>query len=277
MKNKTTLKLVVCIKQVPMVSELPWDSKSSTLRRDVAEGMMNPACANALEAALQIKRRYGGHISAITMGPPMAAEVLYEAIAIGADSGVLLTDPRMAGGDTYVTSFTLARAIEKVCPDFDLILCGCYTSDSETAQVGPQLAEELDIPGAAYIEQIEIIDRTIRMQRLSDDFIETLEMDLPGLVTVTTAANVPRYPHLEGLETAFDQPNINTLNADDLNLDPTVIGVQGSPTKILNVYSPTAEKKNLMMKGAAKKIVDELFAEFGDRISGAIGKDLKTH
>jgi electron transfer flavoprotein beta subunit len=277
MKNKTTLKLVVCIKQVPMVSELPWDSKSGTLRRDVAEGMMNPACANALEAALQIKRRYGGHISAITMGPPMAAEVLYEAIAIGADSGVLLTDPRMAGGDTYVTSFTLARAIEKVCPDFDLILCGCYTSDSETAQVGPQLAEELDIPGAAYIEQIEIIDRTIRMQRLSDDFIETLEMDLPGLVTVTTAANVPRYPHLEGLETAFDQPNINTLNADDLNLDPTVIGVQGSPTKILNVHSPTAEKKNLMMKGAAKKIVDELFAEFGDRISGAIGKDLKTH
>lgn len=277
MKKENTLRLVACIKQVPMVSELPWDSKSGTLRRDVAEGMMNPACANALEAALQIKRRYGGHISAITMGPPMAAEVLYEAIAIGADSGVLLTDPRMAGGDTYVTSFTLARAIEKVCPDFDLILCGCYTSDSETAQVGPQLAEELDIPGAAYIEQIEIIDRTIRMQRLSDDFIETLEMDLPGLVTVTTAANVPRYPHLEGLETAFDQPNINTLNADDLNLDPTVIGVQGSPTKILNVYSPTAEKKNLMMKGAAKKIVDKLFAEFGDRISGAIGKDLKTH
>jgi len=277
MKNESSLKLVVCIKQVPMVSELPWDSKSGTLRRDVAEGMMNPACANALESALQIKRRYGAHISAITMGPPMAEEVLYEAIAIGADSGVLLTDARLAGGDTYVTSFTLARAIEKVCPDYDLILCGCYTSDSETAQVGPQLAEELDIPGAAYIEQLEIKDRTLRMQRLSDDFIETLEMDLPGLVTVATAANIPRYPALEGLETAFDRPDIQTLNAADLDLDPKTIGVRGSPTKILNVYSPTAEKKNLIMKGAAKKIVDEIFEKFGDRIGGAIGKDLKTH
>ena len=260
-----------------MVSELPWDPKSGTLRRDVAEGMMNPACANALESALQIKRRYGAHISAITMGPPMAEEVLYEAIAIGADSGILLTDPRLAGGDTYATSFTLARAIEKVCPDYDLILCGCYTSDSETAQVGPQLAEELDIPGAAYIEQLEIKDRTLRMQRLSDDFIETLEMDLPGLVTVATAANIPRYPALEGLETAFDRPDIQTLSAADLDLDPQTIGVLGSPTKILNVYSPTAEKKNLIMKGAAKKIVDEIFEKFGDRIGGAIGKDLKTH
>lgn len=260
-----------------MVSELPWDSKSGTLRRDVAEGMMNPACANALEAALQIKRQYGGHITVITMGPPMAEEVLYEAIAIGADSGILLTDRSMAGADTFVTSFTLARAIEKVCPDFDLILCGCYTSDSETAQVGPQLAEELDIPGAAYVERLDIKDRTVRMQRLSDDFLETLEMDLPGLVTVTTAANVPQYPPLEGLETAFARPAIKILKAEDLNLDPKTIGIQGSPTKILNVYSPTAQKKNLILKGAAKKIVDEIFDKFGDRISGAIGKDLKTH
>jgi electron transfer flavoprotein beta subunit len=277
MKKRSELNLVVCIKQVPMVSELPWDSKSGTLRRDVAEGMMNPACANALESALQIKRRYGAHISAITMGPPMAEEVLYEAIAIGADRGVLLTDARLAGGDTYATSFTLARAIEKVCPDYDLILCGCYTSDSETAQVGPQLAEELDIPGAAYIEELEINGRTLRMQRLSDDFIETLEMDLPGLVTVATAANIPRYPTLEGLETAFDRPDIQTLSAADLDLDPKTIGIRGSPTKILNVYSPTAEKKNLIMKGAAKKIVDEIFEKFSDRIGGAIGKDLKTH
>jgi electron transfer flavoprotein beta subunit len=277
MKKERTLKLVVCIKQVPMVSELPWDSKSGTLRRDVAEGMMNPACANALEEALQIKRRYGGNIVVITMGPRMAEEVLYEATAMGADSGVLLTDQLMAGGDTFVTSYTLARAIEKVCPDFDLVLCGCYTSDSETAQVGPQLAEELDIPGAAYVEQLEIKNRTVRMQRLSDVFIETLEIDLPGVVTITTKANSPRYPNLGGLEAAFAQPDIKILNARDLDLDPKTIGIQGSPTKILNVYSPTAEKKNLIMKGTAKKIVDEIFEKFGDRISGAIGKDLKTH
>ncbi|UCE51721.1 MAG: electron transfer flavoprotein subunit beta/FixA family protein [Desulfobacterales bacterium] len=271
------LKLVVCIKQVPMVSELPWDSKTGTLRRDLAEGMMNPACANALEAAFQIKRRYGGDIITITMGPPMAEEVLYEATAMGADRGVLLTDPYMAGGDTFVTSHTLARAIEKECPDFDLVLCGCHTSDSETAQVGPQLAEELDIPGVAYVEQLEINNRTVRMQRLSDNFFETLEMDLPGLVTVTTQANAPRYPSLSVLETAFGKPDISILGAADLGLEPETIGVQGSPTKILDVYSSTAKKKNLIMKGTAKKIVDEVFEKFGDRISGAIKKDLKTH
>ena len=271
------LNLVVCIKQVPMVSELPWDPKSGTLRRDMAEGMMNPACANALEEALQIKRRCGAKIVAITMGPPMAKEVLFEAMAMGADHGILLTDPCLAGGDTFATSLTLARAIEKECPDFDLILCGCYTSDSETAQVGPQLAAELDIPGVACVEQFEIRDRTVRMHRLSDDFIETLELDLPGLITVTTLANAPRYCTLGGLETAYDRPDIKILGARDLGLEPKTVGILGSPTKILNVFSPTAEKKNVIMKGTPKKIVDEIFEKYGDRISGAIAKDLKTH
>lgn len=271
------IKLVVCIKQVPMVSELPWDPQSGTLRRELAEGMMNPACANALEAALEIKRRHGAEIVAITMGPPMAEEVLYEAIAVGADRGILLSDPCLAGGDTFATSFTLARAIEKECPDFDLILCGCYTSDSETAQVGPQLAAELDVPGAAYVEQIEIRDRTVRMQRLSDDFIETLELDLPGLITVTTQANAPRYCTLGGLETAYEQQEVKILGARDLKLEPKTVGILGSPTKILNVFSPIAEKKNVMMKGTPKKIVDAIFEKYGDRISGAIGKDLKSH
>ena len=260
-----------------MVSELPWDPKSGTLRRDLAEGMMNPACANALEAALQIKHRHEGKIVAITMGPPMAEEVLYEAVAMGADSGILLTDPSMAGGDTFVTSHTLAQAIKKECPDFDLIICGCYTSDSETAQVGPQLAEDLDIAAVAYVEQLDIKDRTVRISRISDGFIETLEMHLPGLVTITSEANTPRYPSLGGLETAFDQPAFKILSAGDLGLDPEKIGVKGSPTKIIKVYSPTAEKKNVILKGTAKKIVDEIFEKYGDRISGAIGKDLKTH
>ena len=185
------VKMVVCIKQVPMVSELPWDPATGTLKRDLAEGMMNPACRSALEAALRIREAEGGEITAITMGPPMAEEVLREAIALGADRGILLTDRRMAGADTSVTSYTLARAIEKTCPGFDLVLCGFATSDSETAQVGPQLAEELDIPGVAYVDEIELSGRTVRMQRLADNFLETLEMDLPGLVTVTTGVYSP--------------------------------------------------------------------------------------
>ena len=205
----------------------------------------------------------------------MAEEVLHEAIAVGADRGLLLTDAVFAGADTYATSYTLARTIEKQCPDFDLILCGCYTSDSETAQVGPQLAEELDIPAAAYVEQFEISGRTVRMQRLSDNFLEIMEMNLPGLVTIMTRSYTPRYPALAGLADAYAHPEIKILGADDIGIDPEKIGRRGSPTRIINVYSPTAEKKNVVLKGTAKKAVDELFEKYGEKISGAMGKDLK--
>lgn len=269
------LKLVVCMKQVPMVSELPWDTRTGTLRRDLAEGMMNPACRHALEAALQLKEAHGAHISVLTMGPPMAEEVLREAMAAGADRGVLLTDRRMAGADTFATSYTLGRAIEYICPDFDLVLCGSHTSDSETAQVGPQLAEELDVPGAAYVDRIEIRRRTARMERLADDFLETLEMDLPGLVTISPSFYAPRYIAIAGLCEAFDMAHIDQVTLEDLAIDPDLTGRAGSPTQILDVYSPTALKKNLVLKGTPKKVVQELFEKFGDKISGAIGKDLQ--
>ncbi len=271
------MKFIVCMKQVPMVSELPWDSRTGTLKRDLAEGMMNPACKHALEAALQLKLQYGATVTAITMGPPMAEEILREALSMGADQGILLSDRRMAGADTLITSYTLARAIEKQCPNFDLIFCGCYTSDSETAQVGPQLAEELNIAGAAYVRHIEINARTVRMQRESDDFLETLEMDMPGLVTVTTMQYKPRYASLRGVQDCFEGGEIVSLNLDDLGLEPKSVGMKASPTRILNVYSPTARKKNIILKGTAKKSAETLFDQFGDKLSGAMSKDLKTH
>ncbi|MFH2121478.1 MAG: electron transfer flavoprotein subunit beta/FixA family protein [Pseudomonadota bacterium] len=270
------MKMVVCIKQVPMVSELPWDPATGTLQRDLAEGMMNPACRSALDAALRIKETAGGEITAITMGPPMAEEVLREAIALGADRGILLTDRKMAGADTSVTSHTLARAIEKACQGFDLVLCGCSTSDSETAQVGPQLAEELDIPGVAYVDEIELSRGAVRMRRISDHFLETLEMDLPGIVTVTTGHYAPRHVPLGGLQAAFTGAQIDSLDAEAVGLDPERIGARGSATKIRNVFSPTAGKKNIVLTGAPKRIVEQLFDLFDDKIGGAIGKDLKT-
>ncbi len=271
------LKIIVCIKQVPMVSELPWDSRTGTLKRDMAEGMMNPACKHALEAALRIKSQHLAHITTLSMGPPMAEEILRESLAMGADRGILLTDPRMAGADTLITSYTLARAIHKECPDFDLILCGRHTSDSETAQVGPQLAEELDIAAVAYVEQIEISGRRVRMRREADDFLETLEMDMPGLITVTTTGYPPRYAPMSGLQVAFDAGDILYLNLDHLGLESGAVGMTASPTRILDVYSPTARKKNIVFKGTAKKSAENLFDQFGDKLSGAMAKDLKTH
>jgi electron transfer flavoprotein beta subunit len=269
------VKMIVCMKQVPMASELPWDAKTGTLRRDLADGMMNPACKNALEAALTIRQHCGGHITAVTMGPPMAEEILREAIAMGADRCLMLSDRAMAGADTNVTSFTLARAIEIFCADFDLILAGCHTTDSETAQVGPQLAEELRIPVITYADEIEVQGRSVRIRRVSDNFLETLEADLPCLVTVNTHAFAPRYVALSGLQDAFGEANILTVSASDLGLDPETIGIQGSPTKILDVYAPRAEKQNIVLKGAPKKIVEDLFERFDTMIGGIIRKDIK--
>jgi electron transfer flavoprotein beta subunit len=269
------LKMVVCIKQVPQVSELPWDPDTGRLQRELAEGMMNPACRFALEAAFNIRGKVGGKITVITMGPPSAEEVLREAIALGADKGILLTDKRMAGADTYATSFTLAKAIQNKLSRFDLILCGSSTNDSETGQIGPQLAEELDIPGVAYVNDIEISGNKARVRRVTDEFLETMEMELPGLVTINASSYIPRYVSMSGFQTAFTA-DITTFDMATLGLRPEWIGSKGAATKILRVYSPRANKKNTVLTGTTKKIVGNLFSLFDDKIGGIIGKDLKT-
>lgn len=268
------MKLVVCIKQVPMVTELPWNAETGNLRRDLSEGVMNQACKHALEAALKLKESYGGHITAITMGPPQAKEVLFEASAMGADAGVLISDRAIAGCDTLATSYTLACAIKKACPDFDLILCGCYTSDSETGQVGPQLAEDLNLPEVAWVEYMEKNGETLSVTRQADGFLETLEFDLPGLVTISTKRYQPRYISFSDINTSFDDADIITLDARAIDADPVKIGPAGSPTKIIGISSTKSGKKNIVLKGPAKKVAHELFERFGERIAGAIGKDM---
>lgn len=271
------LNIIVCIKQVPIVSELPWDSKTGTLKRELAQGMMDPASRRALEAALQIKERNTAHISAVTMGPPMAEEVLHQAKALGADDGILLTDRNMAGADTFLTSRILARFIQKKGGNFDLVLCGAQTSDSETAQVAPQLAEELDIPAITYADSIEIIDNTAEVHRHVDDFFEVLQMNLPGLISVDLTAFIPRHLPLVGVEHAFKNPDIRTISAGQIGLHDSFNALKDSPTRIIEVYSPTAQKDNRVLKGAVKKIVDQLFDDYGKVIGGAMGKDLQTH
>jgi len=269
------LKLIVCLKQVPIVTELPWDEQAGTLRRDLASGMMNLACLHALEAALQIKEQYSADILAITMGPPAAEEVVREAIALGADRGIHLCDRIFAGSDTYATSWMLARTIKQECPDYDLILCGSYTSDSETAQVGPQLAEELDLPAAAYIEKLEIHGRTLRVRRLVDNFRETLEMEFPALVTVSLENYKPRYAGLSGLEAAFDTGNIDRLNAADVGINKSAIETDGSRTKVRKVFLRKANKENILLTGTAANVVGDFLSKYESKISWAIGKDIE--
>jgi electron transfer flavoprotein beta subunit len=269
------LNLVVCLKQVPMVTELPWDEKTGTLRRDLAAGMMNPACKHALEAALQIKEKFSAHITVITMGPPAAEEVLREALALGADRAILICDKLLAGSDTYATSLVLTAAIKKECPKFDLILCGAYTADSETAQVGPQLAEELDLPAAAYVERLEIKGRTLRVRRLVDNFRETLEMEFPALVTVSMENYRPRYTELMGLENAFGGNHVIVLGAAALGINASLFKNKGSRTKVRKVFLRKAQKENVILQGTASAVVTEFLNKYQRKISTAIGKSIE--
>jgi electron transfer flavoprotein beta subunit len=269
------LKIVVCIKQVPMVSELPWDSKTRTLKRDLAPGMMDTASRRALEAALQIKENLPALIFVLTMGPPMAEEILHQAIALGADKGLLLTDPKMAGADTFLTSDILGACIQDQCPDADLVLCGVQTSDSETGQVGPQLAECLNLPSIGYVNLIEIKNKTLTVERYIDGFCETLQTKLPALLTIDLCAYEPRYLPLGGIETAFEHPSIDILDAQMLGFKNDFNALTDSPTQIVDVYSPVSSKENRVLKGPVKQVVDQLFEEYGKTISSAMEKDLK--
>jgi electron transfer flavoprotein beta subunit len=271
------LNLVVCLKQVPMVTELPWDEKTGTLRRDLAAGMMNPACKHALEAALQIKEKYSANITAITMGPPTAQEILREALALGADRAILICDRLLAGSDTFATSWILAETIKKECPKFDLLLCGAYTSDSETAQVGPQLAEKLDLPAAAYIEKLEINGRTLRVRRLVDNFRETLEMEFPALVTVSMENYEPRYTKLVGLENSFNENGVIILDAGALGINASVMENQGSRTRVRKVFLRKAQKENVLLQGTAASVVTEFLNKYQRKISTAIGKSIEDN
>jgi len=258
-----------------MVSDLPWNSKTGTLKREIAEGMMNPACKHALEAALQIKQKTDSKLTVISMGPPQAEEILREALALGADKGILLSDKRLAGSDTLITSHALAKTIEKKCSTVDLILCGCQTSDSETAQVGPQIAEELDIPCVAYVDRIECKKNIVIISRVIDGFVETLEMDLPGLVTITTSHHLPRFVSLKGIQNAFQSIDIEQITIEDIGLAKDFNGAKSSPTQIIHVYSPTTQKNNVVLEGSPRQVVEQLLDRFGDKISSVIEKDIK--
>lgn len=270
------LNIVVCIKQVPMVTELPWDEKTGTLRRDLAAGMMNPACKHAVEAALRIKEAHGASITVLTMGPPAAEEVLREALAMGASRAILICDQILAGSDTYATSFVLAEAIKKEVPGYDLILCGAYTSDSETAQVGPQLAEELHIPAAAYAEDLDISGRTLRVRRLVDNFRETLEMEFPALVTVSMEQYGPRYASFAGLSRAFTESDISILNAQALAITAADLIAHGSRTKVRKVFIRKTQKENVRITGAAANAVGEFLDRYQRTIGAVIGKSIEA-
>ena len=257
-------RIVVLIKQVPDIEKVRFDVETGRVDRSSAPAETNPFDLNALEAALQIKERCGGTVTVISMGPRQAESSLKDAIARGADRAILLTDPRLAGADTIATARALAAAIKKL-GGFDLILCGEKTVDGDTGQVGPEVAELLGIPHAAYVCELREIsrDRVVVVSDMGDKYL--YELELPALLTVTRELNTPRLPTLKDLLRA-KRAGIEVWTADDLSdyVPANMLGYQGSRTRVVKVVIPSAEhRKGIIYRGedAVEKIAKILLSE----------------
>jgi electron transfer flavoprotein beta subunit len=251
--------IIVCIKQVPDTSEIRINPETNTLMREGVPSIINPFDLNAIEAALQIREQAGGKVTVLTMGPPQAETSLRDAIAMGADEAVLLSDKAFAGSDTWATSYTLARAIEKL--GANIIFCGKQAIDGDTAQVGPETAEFLNIPHISYIRKIEeVTDTSIRVQRLMDEGYDIVEASLPVLLTVVKELNDPRMPSLKG-KMAAKKAEIKVMGFVDINADENSLGLKGSPTQVKNIFAPEITSERRMIKGSPDEQVDILIRE----------------
>lgn len=251
------MNIIICLKQVPGTTEVRIDPETNTLVREGIKNIVNPFDTYALEEGVRLKERYGGKVTAITMGPRQAEEMLREAISSGADEAVLISDTAFAGSDTLATSYTLATAVNKI-KDYDLIICGRQTVDGDTGQVGPELAEMLGIPFAAYVSKVEEIENGhMQVERMVEDGHEIVEMPLPGVMTVVKEINVPRLPSLRGLARAKSAA-IPTWTAEDLGIDKNRAGLPGSATRVIRVFFPQRVHKGEMLEGDPQSQVGSL-------------------
>ena len=258
--------IVVCIKQVPDTEEMPHirvNPETNTLVRESVKGIINPFDENAIEEALRLREVKGGWVTVVSMGPPQAKEALRKALAMGADQAILISDSSFAGSDTLATSYTLAMGIRKI-GKFDLLLLGKQAIDGDTAQVGPGLAEWLSIPQITYARKIEVNGNQIRAERTLEDAFEMVEVTLPCLATVTKEINIPRYPSLKGLLSA-KRKEILVWGADDLSLDRKRIGLEGSPTQVIKIFTPQPPPKGEILTGEIPEVADRLIEKLRER------------
>ena len=251
------MNIIVCIKQVPDTTNVRIDPETNTLVRSGVQSIVNPFDMYAIEEAIRLKEKFGGMITVITMGPPQAEEALREAISLGADEAVLVSDRAFAGSDTWATSYTLSKAVQKI-GKFDLVICGKQAIDGDTAQVGPGVAAFLDIPQITFVKKIEDIkDSFIRAERMTEEGYDIIESPLPCLITVVKEINEPRLPSLKGKMRA-KKIEIKKLEAKDLDADPDSLGLKGSPTKVVKIFTPSPRKGGQMLEGEAKDVCEKL-------------------
>ena len=254
------MKILVCVKQVPDTTEVRIDRETNTLQRQDVPSILNPFDRHALEEALRVKERCGGTVSVLTMGPLQAQEVLKECLALGADEAVLVRDKAFAGADTLATSRTLAAAIAKLQPA-ELIFCGKQAIDGDTAQVGPELAEHLNMAQITCVSKLEVFpaERRLIAEREVEDGREVLELPFPAVLTVSKSLNEPRYPSIKGRLRA-NKTSIPILTLADLGLQAEETGLQGSPTRVVRIFAPETRKGGEVIQGMAPRQAADLLA-----------------
>ncbi|SDF81626.1 electron transfer flavoprotein beta subunit [Thermoanaerobacter thermohydrosulfuricus] len=250
------MNILVFIKQVPDTNEVKIDPVTKTLIREGVPSIINPDDKNALEEAIRIKEEYGAKVIVITMGPPQAETALREALAMGADEAYLLTDRVFAGADTYATAKTLSKMAKKF--DYDIIFCGRQAIDGDTAQVGPQLAEQLNIPQVTYVKEVEIEGDTLIVKRALEDGYEVIKVKMPVLLTAIKELNTPRYPSIKGIFEAYIEKEVKIVTAADLGVDPQEVGLKGSHTKVISTTTPETQRAGEIFTGNVKECVQNL-------------------
>ena len=256
------MKIVVCVKQVPDTTEVKLDPVKGTLIREGVPSIMNPDDKSGLEAALRLKEETGAEVTVLTMGPPQATAVLREAMAMGADAGVLLTDRAFGGADTWATSYTLSLALKKM--DFDLLITGRQAIDGDTAQVGPQIAEHLGIANVSYAEELHVDGDYVIVKRQFEDRYHMVKAQMPCLVTALAELNEPRYMTPVGIFKAFEAP-IQEMHFEDLDANADDLGLKGSPTKVVKSFPKAVKAAGTKIEASPEESVEYIVDKLKER------------
>ena len=262
------MKILVCAKQVPNTKNVTTDPVTGRINREGVESILNPDDANALEAALQIKDQDPDNVTVtvISMGPPQAKEMLIECMAMGADDAILLSDRKFGGSDTWATSNAIAAGMANVEGGFDLILGGRQAIDGDTAQVGPQIAEKLGVPQVTYAQKIDVDGKKVTVQRQLEDGYETIEVEMPCMITCVKELNTPRYMNVGRIYDAYNQPErITVWGFDDVKIAEDETGLKASPTNVFTSFAPAPKGAGQILEGTDQEVVDQLIKNLVER------------
>jgi len=257
------MNIIVCIKQVPNTAEIKLNPETGTMIREGVPSIINPDDKGGLEMALQLKDQYGANVTVITMGPPQADEILREALAMGADRAILLTDRKFAGADTLATSNALAGALRTL--NYDLIITGRQAIDGDTAQVGPQIAEFLDLPQVTYVEDLKYAEpKTFTIKKSTEEGYQIIEVDAPCLITVLATANKSRYMSMRGIVEAYKR-DVEVWGFEQIKVDETKLGLKGSPTRVAKAFTKGAKSAGKIYEVSTAEAVDIIMEKLKEK------------